>query len=75
MTRLCLVNHRDGISSGVFFDRSYAEHAIAMLEGEFPGTSWEVVTIQTGFKPEGFRHLGEHGVRKRLSETTEDNSP
>ncbi len=64
--RLVLTCDRHRISSGVFFDRQYAERAKAMLEDEFPGTTWTINTLAAGFRPEGFRHLGEHGVRKEM---------
>lgn len=72
--RLCLVNHRHGISSGVFFCRQYAEQDRAILEDEFPGTTWEIQSLSEGFRPDGFRHLGEHGVRRKLTSDCRESS-
>ncbi|MBA6412381.1 hypothetical protein H2508_04575 [Parahaliea sp. F7430] len=70
MIRLALVCDLHSISSGVFFNRHYAEQAAVMLEGEFPGTTWLVVVLPHGLKPEGYKHLGEHGARRKLKRIT-----
>lgn len=67
MKRYAIINDQFAVCDGVFYCRDYAERSSHTLRELFPCLEWEVVEIESGLKPDGFKHLGEFGIRSQLA--------